>query len=165
MQIIENVFTEDVLTKLYDFTRSGRQPTNTNFFNYNANVVGMSNAVFCFELEEELKAIVFSQLINKKVLPSIPTKSQAYMHLFSRNSFIPWHNDSKYIFTVTVYLNNSWDINFGGLFVFQEGTELKCLFPKYNTAVNYVPPVGHTTTTTNINAPFRESLQIFVAEF
>ena len=165
MQIIENVFTEDVLTKLYDFTRSGRQPTNTNFFNYNANVVGMSNAVFCFELEEELKAIVFSQLINKKVLPSIPTKSQAYMHLFSRNSFIPWHDDSNYIFTITVYLNKEWHIDFGGLFIYKENNELKCLFPKYNTAVSFVPPIGHTTTTTNINASFRESLQIFVKEF
>ena len=165
MQITENVFTQETLAKLHNFSRDGRQPTKTNFFHYTDDVLGVSNAIFCFYLEDELKKIVFDELVNKNILPSVPKVSYAYVHLFSRNSFIPWHNDSKYIFTVTVYLNNSWDINFGGLFVFQEGTELKCLFPKYNTAVNYVPPVGHTTTTTNINAPFRESLQIFVAEF
>ena len=165
MQITKDVFTEDVLERLHNFTRNGKQPTKTNFFSYASGIVDVSNAIFCFDLDEELKNIVFKELVNKSILPSVPKSSQAYVHLFSRNSFIPWHDDHTYIFTVTVYLNKSWDIDFGGLFIYQEDSELKCLFPKYNTAAHFKPPVGHTTTATNINAPFRESLQIFVKEF
>jgi hypothetical protein len=165
MQITENVFTQETLDKLHNFSRGGKQPTKTNFFSYLPEIVGVSNAIFGFDLDDEFKKTVFKELVNKNILPSTPKKSQAYIQLFSRNSFVPWHGDDKYLFTVTVYLNKEWDINFGGLFIYEENKELKCLLPKYNTAVNFIPPMGHTTSATNINATLRESLQIFVEEF
>lgn len=165
MQITENVFTQETLTKLHNFSRNGKQPTKTNFFNYDANIVGFSNAIFGFDLDDALKNIVFDELVSKGALPSMPKKSHAYIHLFSRGSFIPWHDDSRYIYTVTSYLNKTWEVNLGGLFVYQSEEGLKCMLPKYNSAVYFVPPMGHTTTITAINAPLRESLQIFVEEF
>ena len=165
IKVAQDVFTQDTLGKLHAFSRDGRQPTATNFFSYQPHIVGFSNAVFCFYLDEDIKDAVLTELVSKGFLPYKPKKSHTYIHLFSRNSFIPWHDDSRYIYTVTVYLNESWDINLGGLFVYQDGDELKCIQPTYNTAVYFVPPIGHTTTVTAINAPLRESLQIFVEEF
>jgi hypothetical protein len=165
IETAENVFTQDTLRKLHDFSRDGKQPSKTNFFNYKPGVVGMSNAIFGFDLDEDLKNEVFTELIVKGVLPSMPTVSQAYVHLFTRNSFIPWHDDAKYKYTATVYLNESWNVDLGGLFLYEDEGNLKCVMPKYNNALFFVPPIGHTTTITAINAPMRESLQIFVEEF
>lgn len=165
LEIVKNVFTQKTLEKLYVFSRDGKQPTRTNFFNYEAGVVTISNAVFGFDLDEELKITVLKEFIAKGMLPSMPKKAQVYIHLFSRNSFIPWHDDKKYPYTATVYLNETWDVDFGGLFLYEDDSNLKCIMPKFNTAVYFEPPLGHATTVTTINAPLRESLQIFVDEF
>lgn len=165
MKIVENVFSEAVLEKLYRFSRNGKQPTRTNFFNYSESVTGVSNAIFGFDLDEDLQNEVIAELLTKKMLPKKPKKLQAYIHLFSRNSYIPWHQDAIYKHTVTVYLNHVWNIDLGGLFVYESKGGLKCLMPTRNLGVSFVPPLGHTTTSTNINAPLRESLQIFVEEF
>jgi hypothetical protein len=160
-----NIFSEPLLEKLYLFSRTGIQPTRINFFSYDVNVTGPSNAIFGFDLTDSLREEVVAELTAKKVFPSRPKKLHAYIHLFSRNSFIPWHDDAKYKYTGTVYLNKTWDVNFGGLFLYEDAQELKCLMPAHNTGAFFTPPLGHTTTVTAINAPFRESLQIFVEEF
>jgi hypothetical protein len=165
INVVQNVFCPETLEKLHAFSRGGKQPSRTNFFSYEPHAVGMSNAIFCFDLDDDIRTIVFDELVSKNVLPSTPVKAQSYIHLFSRNSFIPWHDDRKYAYTVTIYLNQDWDLNFGGLFVYQDGEDLKCIPPKYNSAAYFAPPIPHTTTATAINAPLRESLQIFVEEF
>jgi len=162
---VQNVFSKEVLDKLCLVTRQGKQPTTTNFFNYDGRITGFSNAVFGFDLSEELIEEVIDELLAKNILPKKPKKLNIYVHMFSRNSFIPWHDDGIYKFTGTVYLNPEWHIDLGGLFVYEEDGSLKCLTPVQNNGVFFVPPLGHTTTCTALNAPFRESLQLFVEEF
>jgi hypothetical protein len=161
----DNLLSPEILEKLYIFTRLGNQPTRTNFFNYDYSVIGTSNAIFCFDLTEDLKQEVLNELTKKGVFSATPKKVVTYLHLFSRGSFIPWHNDYNYKYTGTIYLNKEWNKNLGGLFIYEDGEELKCIEPKFNSGIFFEPPMGHTTSLTAINAPLRESLQIFVEEF
>lgn len=163
--IYKNLLSGPLLEKLHLFSRNGKQPTRTNFFHYIEDVIGYSNAVFCFDLSNELKQELIEELLEKNVFPSPPKLMIAYIHLFSRGSFIPWHTDDQHKYTGTIYLNKSWDANLGGLFLYKDNEELKGLMPTYNMGAFFTPPLWHTTTLTAINAPFRESLQIFVKEF
>jgi hypothetical protein len=165
MKIEKNLLSQELIAKLKAFTRDGKQPTQTNFFSYEANIVGFSNAVFGFLLNDELKDELCSQLIEKEVFYVKPKNWVAFIHLFSRASFIPWHDDCIYPYTGAIYLNEVWDKNLGGYFAYEDNDEIKCIVPTYNTGCFFKPPLMHTVTVTAGNAPLRETVQIFVKEF
>ena len=165
LDIVENIFSNDLLKKLINFTRDGKQPTHTNFFNWTENVIGISNAIFTFDLTEELKKEVTEELIKKNVIKKEPKDWSVNIQLFSRCSFIPWHNDQKYIFSGAIYLNNNWNNDLGGYFMYEENNEIKAIVPKFNMGAFFKPPMQHQVSLTSLNAPMRESLQIFVKEF
>jgi hypothetical protein len=170
VKIIKDIISFDALDALHRLSRDGRQPSGVNFFSYgNENVVGVSNAIFQFVLDEDLRKKIAGELIAKGVWLHTPKKWVAYVNLFSRSSFIPWHDDGKYVHTVTIYLNKRWDYDWGGalLYSLEEPPfkNVSCMYPEHNKGIVYTPPLYHTTTLTAINAPMRESLQIFVQEF
>ena len=68
VKITENVFSDSLLEKLFIFSRDGKQPTKTNFFSWDADVVGGSNAIFLFNLEDDLKKEVAKELVFKGIL-------------------------------------------------------------------------------------------------
>lgn len=165
MKIYKSIFSEEVLRRIYLVSRDKKQPARTNFFDYQSSIIGFSNAVFSFDCDDELKEKIADELLAKEILPKRPKVWACFVHLFSRNSFIPWHDDSKYKMSGTVYLNTQWDKDMGGGFLYEEGDEIKAVFPEFNKGGFFVPPMMHTTTITAINAPMRESLQIFITEF
>jgi Rps23 Pro-64 3,4-dihydroxylase Tpa1-like proline 4-hydroxylase len=165
IKVVENTFSASTLEKLKIFTRDGRQPSTTNFFNWTKNVTGMSNAIFKFDLTEDLKELVTKELIDKNILPSIPKKWNIAVQLCSRMSYIPWHNDANWIFSATVYLNNEWNPEWGGYFTYQDDNEIKAIIPSHNKAISFKTPLKHSVLLTSIDSPFREALQIFVEEF
>jgi hypothetical protein len=170
VKIIKDILSPDLLAALHRLSRDGRQPSGVNFFSYgNENVVGVSNAIFQFMTEDVLREQIASELIAKGVWERTPKKWVAYVNLFSRSSFIPWHDDGDYVYTVTIYLNERWDYDWGGalLYSLEEPPfeNVSCVYPERNKGVAYAPPLHHSTTLTAINAPMRESLQIFVSEF
>jgi len=166
VNITKNVFSNELLEKLYMHTRiDGKQPTRTNFFGWSSAVTGTSNAIFAFAVEAELKKTVAEELVTKGIFKQIPKLWTANIYLMSRNSFIPWHDDARHKFTCTAYLNKEWHSDLGGYFIYQDGEDKKALIPEYNMVVSFAPPIGHTCTITALNAPLRESLQIFVEEF
>lgn len=160
-----NILSEGLIHTLQQYTRDGKQPSRTNFFAFPAHVVGNSNAIFCFDLPEDIKNVIAQELVAGGAFPSMPKRWDATMHLFSRNSSIPWHDDSNHIYTGTVYLNPVWQHDWGGYFAYEDGVEIKCIKPMFNTGVFMKTPVMHTAMLTANNAPFRESLQLFVDEF
>jgi hypothetical protein len=165
MKIENEVLSESLIAKLKTFTRDGKQPTQTNFFGYDKGVTGFSNAVFGFTLSEDLKSEVCQELVAKGIFEKEPKDWKVFIHLMSRASFIPWHDDNTYAYTGTIYLNELWDKNLGGYFAYEDSNEIKCIFPTYNLGCFFKPPVMHSVTVTAGNAPLRESVQIFVKEF
>lgn len=165
MLVVKDVFSMSILQDLHDHTRDGKQPSRTNFFNFPSDVVGFSNAVFCFDLPEDLKIRVAKELVVKNVFPNEPKEWTVHVQLFSRASYIPWHDDRNHIYSGAVYLNQQWDHNWGGYFAYEDSDEIKCIKPTYNTGAFFKTPLLHTAMLTAGNAPFRESLQIFVDEF
>jgi len=76
-------------------------------------------------------------------------------------SFIPFHNDQIFKLASTVYLNENWDRDYGGLFLYEYKNELKAIVPKYNHAVINSNSVVHGTSIVSPRAPIRETLQLF----
>jgi hypothetical protein len=159
---VDNVFSDELLNELFLYTRDGKQPTFTNFFGWDEGVIQTSASIHKFELPKEFKDKIIKELIAKGVYAEEPEDWLCGIQLHSRLAYIPWHSDWSWKETGTVYLNKNWSEDFGGYFAYKDDGEIKCIVPTYNKGVFFTPPLDHTVLLTAIQAPLRESLQIFV---
>jgi len=92
------------------------------------------------------------------------------IHLWFPGSHIGWHDDERYDIAGTIYLNEDWHPNFGGLFLYSEGFdksslnplgEIKAVVPKYNTLNINRENNGHAISSTLLTAPIRKTIQFF----
>jgi len=59
------------------------------------------------------------------------------IYVWSGGSYITWHPDKCYPYNGTIYLNEEWDTNDGGVFLYKENNtnEIKGIEPTYNSMV------------------------------
>ena len=100
------------------------------------------------------------------IAPHLPphSKLSAYLNLWYPYSGIAWHNDAGYKFGATLYLNEKWDKNAGGYFLWEEkDTEnIHAVCPSYNTLVVNDNHEMHCVTTVNPSIPEpRVTLQVW----
>ena len=86
--------------------------------------------------------------------------------MFAGSSHV-WHRDTNpLIGSLTIYLNDFWDKNWGGSFMYtldeEVSTNVNAIFPKNNLAIVQVNAgVWHCVSPTSLNAPIRMSMQMF----
>jgi hypothetical protein len=136
-----------------EFTRSNYQWAN--------NVVLASQPVLIRHYDPGLSAIILDQLVKRGVISTPDFMVMNYA--WSRLSYIPWHNDGMHDVAISVYLNDVWDPDWGGLFLYRDETgAIHGHAPKCNTAVKNAGHVEHATTMVAPDAPSpRLTLQIF----
>ena len=79
-----------------------------------------------------------------------------------KGSYIPWHDDGGHEYGMTIYMNETWDRDWGGYFAYEDGDEIKCIKPEFNKLALIKAPVTHTVFVPSSAAPTRETIQIFV---
>jgi hypothetical protein len=79
-------------------------------------------------------------------------------------SGLNWHTDKAYSASASIYLNDDWNDNYGGYFVFKmNGDRLTTAFsPDLGLAVFQKGKINHAVTSTRHDAPKRKSLQVFI---
>jgi hypothetical protein len=80
---------------------------------------------------------------------------------WTQGRHIPWHNDSGHTGGITIYLNEDWDINHGGLFLFKTDETINAIVPKKNRAIIQLGGVPHSVSATTQNSAMRKTIQIF----
>lgn len=77
---------------------------------------------------------------------------------------IGWHED-YYPSSISVYLNEYWDRQWGGFFLHEDGNEIKAIKPEFNMAVIVPPNVQHCVTQVAHFSPVRRfSIQLFFVD-
>tara|TARA_R100000908_G_scaffold51861_1_gene27136 strand:- start:873 stop:1370 length:498 start_codon:yes stop_codon:yes gene_type:complete len=120
--------------------------------------VGDTGVVTMTNLPNDLRNSVL-----KCIDPFLPPYKQAEVQLYvwHKNSGISMHDDNGR-YGCTIYLNKEWDINWGGIFIWYDGEELKALNPTYNMMVLNTHNEDHMVTTVSpFSDDFRYSLQIW----
>ena len=89
-----------------------------------------------------------------------------YMHIWLPGSQINWHHDQSDTtprLSSTIYINEAWNWNWGGLFVYDDPIEGKGWeFPHSNYMIWFQPPLWHATTMVSMAAEYpRLSVQCF----
>lgn len=160
-----NIFSDDLILSIRDYCLPQRKH-RLNLTSWTDGQNSTSGPILLYDLN--------STLINRiveEMSPHLPKLPSCIWHatytIGSRFSYIPWHDDGKYIYGITTYLNDTWDYNWGGALLYAENNDLndlRAVYPSYNKTVIIPPPLQHCTTMPNIHAPLRVSLQIFIEE-
>jgi len=120
-----------------------------------------TGTVLISDCSEQIQKLVLSEL--KDTLPEYSEVFVKY-HLWQKGSAISCHLDSNYKFGATLYLNDVWHVNWGGIFVWRPNDSdiMKAIAPTHNTLVlndeselHFVTPISYNTNN------FRVTIQIF----
>lgn len=138
MKIYKNVLSEETLNIIdsdidkskYDFSWS-----SGNLINWEESITrNITGTVVYKPVPNDIEFLIKEELAN--ILPESNDLHLKY-NIWHPNSGISWHNDALYIYGFTLYLNMDWDINWGGLFMWEDiaTDEYKMFPPEYNTLI------------------------------
>lgn len=166
MKIVQNILSERLLIALRKHARTTKL-VNTSTTQWPIEVAGWSSPIICIPLTDKLVARCQREL-SKHVNTEMRNGSWGgTIHAGGPMSYIPWHNDANgHKVAITVYMNNPWPADAAGYFIYEDVTtdpvSLRAIVPQCNLGLIYEPPLMHTVALSNIRAPLRESLQIFI---
>lgn len=158
--VLDEKFCNHLLKDAREKLSSGYEFDASNF-HWKPAVVRSSAVVMVRRISEPISTLIVDQLARKAILPSRDFTVLNYA--WTRMSFIPWHEDGGKSMAVTVYLNDVWERNWGGLFLY-EGPDsgIRGFAPRFNACVRSMGGVSHATTPVSLDAPEpRFTLQVF----
>ena len=164
MKLYKNVLTQNTLAlitkELNDFIKHSDNWTCSNFIWMNDIKVNISGTTMLSFVGKELTQFILEDL--KNILPPISNPKLQY-YVWTPNSGISCHDDGMYKFGATIYLNQSWNINDGGIFMYQhDGDDWRAHIPTLNTMVVNDTNALHLVTPVSPFAKHnRYTIQIF----
>jgi hypothetical protein len=132
-----------------------------NVLAWDNNVVLDSSHILIYDINNKENEILFNKLkifIESKI--KRPLKSIVFV-FYTPCSHIPFHDDSCYNGSVTIYLNEYWDRNHGGFYMFELNNELRAIVPKKNMGIIQYGGNTHSVSCTTKMSPIRRSIQCF----
>jgi len=168
MKIYEDVLPKKLLKKCIEELRSSQQSRVwgiSNLFWEEGLKVGLVGNVSISGLPKELSLEVHEVLI--KYFSKIGSAFIYQYYIWNKMSGISMHDDSGYAEGATLYLNETWDSNWGGLFVWKDKNEkkeykLNAICPKQNMLIINDESEMHLVTSVSPTSPHvRTTIQIW----
>jgi Rps23 Pro-64 3,4-dihydroxylase Tpa1-like proline 4-hydroxylase len=129
-------------------------------------IISPISSVLIRDLSAEQKETLLIALDEKNIVKIDQIEQlEAQTYLWQPLSFIPWHSDKeeddRVRFAATLYLNDQWKDDWGGLFLFKDNSGIYAESPTYNKLVFNDNNYPHATTIISSEAPLRQTIQLF----
>tara|TARA_Y100000004_G_scaffold194644_1_gene259734 strand:- start:709 stop:1206 length:498 start_codon:yes stop_codon:yes gene_type:complete len=161
MEIRYGILNKEILHKCEEFIEDSLEDGQWNvsdFFWDNSLREGVSGIITMRNVSDDLKNLIL-ECISTYVPPYREAEVQLYA--WHKGSGISVHDDGGR-YGCTIYLNENWDVNWGGLFVWHDGEELRAHCPTYNTMVlNTLSEDHFVTQVSNLCPEIRYTIQIW----
>jgi len=165
MKIIENCLSEKILREVkFEFLkRKNDSSWKINLFEWDKNLLdGTTGICGILPISDTLKKQV--EIDVKKYLPFYEY-FDANFQVWFKGSGIALHNDDRYLFGATIYLNQEWDSSWGGIFSwidFPDSDLYNSILPKNNLMVINHEKKYHMVTPVAYTSPqYRLTIQIW----
>jgi Rps23 Pro-64 3,4-dihydroxylase Tpa1-like proline 4-hydroxylase len=168
MKQIQNFLSEELYKECISTARHLLTiPNNLFFTNYwwNEKIIKDSFPVLVHSIasESELYHKLKSEIENKTGY--YINSNELMFYYWTRYSYIPWHDDPHCDAALTIYLNEEWEPDFGGYYIYEdEENDLRAVTPKPNLALLQKGGMRHTTTPVNFVGFMRITIQVFMYE-
>ena len=163
MIIFDNVCDSETLDILHqDLDSKSKESLVLNSKKWDDTLtIGIDGIVTVIPVSDQI-----SKLIRKILIKKIPDTRLYNMNFVYQvmpyQAGISKHYDKLHYFAATLYLNKVWDLNYGGILIYEEDSVLKAHCPTYNTLiVNNNKALHLVTSVTNAAPVARVTLQCF----
>lgn len=161
IKIVKNFLDLTTINKITEYVNDNvDQYKWTSNLNWDKKIVKTSAQVSVLGLSENLKKEICEKIYkeNKKFKEY---DIRVMFYVWHRFSYIPFHDDHNYEFGATIYLNETWEQDWGGLFLYKENKNNKFIIPEFNNCVFNFNKTLHAVSMTTADAPYRITVQIF----
>jgi hypothetical protein len=170
MKIIENCITEELAEEcIKEIEFKKRKPiwlSSSCFWPEGIKINVEGSCIQC-DISKNLKKKIY-----KQISPHLPEYSRlsSQFYIWQNNSAISNHNDHGYGFGVTIYLNKEWDVDWGGIFLWNNEDDQsekyykswKACCPKYRNMILNENLHDHLVTPVSPLSPsFRYTIQLW----
>lgn len=140
----DNILSDDLIKNIMEYFKSmlGRDVwSSSSGWDQNLSLISaniLTHQITDKILKKEIKKNIETALNINFEEKELDFTSSIYV--WSGGSYITWHPDDCYPYNGTIYLNEEWDSNDGGVFLYKENetNEIRGIEPEYNTmVVNY----------------------------
>lgn len=166
-KVIDDFFSDEILEDLQELSKETESLCfDDSFQTWEDYLIETSkNPCKIFDLNQEAAEIYADQTadLTKAIQDRLDTTCDVILRLYYwlPQSNIPWHDDGPYKANATVYLNEVWKEEWGGLFLYDIGEKnIGKVVPKINRCVWSTPGTLHCVTETAAVAPIRRTLQL-----
>ena len=132
----------------------------TNFTLWEDFIVKDSNVVLIYPLTPD-NSKSYNLLLKQTQSQLNLTPESIMFYYWTSGSYIPWHNDGHKKQAGTLYLNENWNEEWGGLYLAKETDKNHIIYPEYNSFTLQFDNMEHSTTPTTKFAPLRVTVQLF----
>ena len=164
MSFVTNVFTQEELEIIHkDLDERLRQPGWHTWERAKDKISEASHAEA--EYPHEQGSITFKYITGeikdllRQVIMRIDPKTRGYdftafYQVWDVGAATGMHDDTRYLYNATFYLNKIWRPDDGGLYVYLDGAEYKVFVPEYNSCayINQDKVEPHLVTPVTTNA-------------
>ncbi len=164
VKIYKKFLDQDLIDDVINYVKENRDNHiwRVNQLSWDDSILGKGKEVSILNLEKFKDR--FSKIYkDKKILNNNLEIAGVFFYIWSRGSYIPFHNDGSHAAASSIYLNDVWDADDGGLFLWRdEQNNLNVVEPEYNKMVFNLNKTFHgVTMITPFSAQLRYSIQIF----
>jgi Rps23 Pro-64 3,4-dihydroxylase Tpa1-like proline 4-hydroxylase len=165
VQIYKNALSNFILEDCVDYANYCIKKdiyTTTNQISWDKEIAGKSNVIKVIKLDDENKTL------KKKICYDLENKLNFFtdglklnLHIMQEGCYVNDHYDNHVDYAFTIYLNKTWQKEYGGIFQFDIENNIYNIVPEYNTMVILKNNLHRVTKQTSKN--LRISLQGFFA--
>lgn len=151
--IYNNVLSETLLKECINYVNNcinNNVYSTTNILSWDKDIKGKSNEIKVIKLDKENK------ILKKKICYELNYKYNIFtdglklnFHIMQEGCYVNDHYDSHVEYAFTIYLNERWELEDGGIFQFDIDNIVYDVIPSYNTMVILKDNIHRVT---NINS-------------
>lgn len=160
--VIKNFLDPDTFNKVVSYAMN-KWTSSVNSFKTNQHwpqfIIKDSNIILTHDIEDN--DIIKKLSHSLKKVYDYKKINELMIYYYNPGCHIPWHDDAHSNGSVTIYLNDEWDIDHGGLFMYNEGDGIRAISPEKNMLVFQLGGIPHSVSVLSPRAPVRVTIQAF----
>lgn len=141
IKVYDNVLDQDLIkSTLKYFENVLSKEVWTSSLNWQDGLTSKSSNVITHTIRDENICKKIKKSVEKKINIDFDDENLNFLpiiYVWSANSYITWHEDSPYPYNGTIYLNQNWNSNDGGIFLYKDNKTniITGIEPTFNTMI------------------------------
>lgn len=164
LRVIKNFFSKEEIKFIKNYSEDvfeSREILLSSKREWQKGLNDTSNEILIYVIDPIVDAEIYD-IISLKMKKEFNMNIGGMSFFFYTNqSNINWHNDGGWSGAATIYLNEKWNREDGGFFIYEKDKKFGIELPEFNKCVFQKGGVDHATTLTSEDAPVRKILQVF----